>query len=206
MKTWYFGLIAAIAVIAFFIIPPVVLAQVPPPMLPQDQGSVMQSMLNTETKILAELKSVNANLEKMQEEESNFIIALRVKDARLSCDSETSIDLKHSVQHHNYNDHFLVWHDGQDIATGHIDHGHSLGSGTPYVVYDLQLNANSTAFTGKGIVFEDNSRPTCGATTLFPVTISGSCDGSSFSMTSDYPGGYNVTANQALVLCHVIEE
>ena len=84
MKTAYVILIIVVAVIAFFVIPPVVLAQVPPPQLPQDQGSISQAMLDKNDLILAELRKINANLEEIQEEEeSNFIIAYRVDDAKI---------------------------------------------------------------------------------------------------------------------------
>ena len=123
---------------------------------------------------------------------------------RLSCNDQLSVDLEHETDSHIYNDGFLVWHDGQDLITGHIEHYKTLAGSTPYVIYDMQLNSNSTAFTGKGIVYEDNSRPTCNADLAFPITISGNCDGTGFQMISDYPGGFNVTAAQITVLCHEI--
>ena len=207
MKTWYFVVIAVIAVIAFFVIPPVVLAQVPPPPLPQDQGSVSQAMLDTETSILAELRSIDNKLDDLlqQDAKEDFVLMYQVDQASLSCESRDngSMKLLHTSVDRWDNHNYLVWHE-QDLAYGNIQYKDSSLSGIPFFIYNLQLINNGTSFEADGIV-NGHKTPCSGSLEVFPVKISGSCSGINFKMIGQYPNSYNVTADTFNIICHDLE-
>ena len=60
-----------------------------------------------------------------------------------------------------------------------VDHGRMrTNEGSPdfqYVIFDISINEDMTAFEGHGVVFSNNVVNTCGGDPVFPIRISGPC-------------------------------
>ena len=131
----------------------------------------------------------------VQTMEENFIVFYRVDDATVTCSEKytSRINLYHDTPHDRYDDNYMIWHTNE-IHTGGIAHGFSIID--PFYLYNM--TTDGTSFESHGYIHTDS--PLChGSDNVFPIVITGNCDGTDFLLR----GQYNVTQTNFDALCEL---
>ena len=130
----------------------------------------------------------------VQTMEEDFFVFYRVTDLDISCYPDgfyRTLNLHHDTPHDGYDDNYMIWHTNE-VHTGGIAFDHSVKQ--PFYLYNM--TTDGTTFESHGYIHTSYSL--CeGTDRLFPIVITGNCDGTDFLLR----GQYNVTAETFTALC-----
>ena len=140
--------------------------------------------------------AVRPEVHTMSETTNNDVIMFKIVLATLTCDNGVQhlVKVEEKESHHHP---IIEWFGDKDIDPLYLVASHYNIYKNKYItIFDMSVDETMTFFSGIGVVYGYNeNNPLCvNEPNLFPVTIRGACDSSSFNMTSTIPHAYNLTA------------